>query len=154
MWKQWCRQWPVGLISLWRTNVMIRAEPWRSLGTAASSSPSLWVLQAPVPISSWVEVNPPAWGRTLWPWPPSCSPESIGRSACQCRPTAADASKLWRRLNGRTTSKLRFVPNTPKSNRPLKLWHIFFKRSLQICCKPCVFIVNQHIVSHIVRHRF
>lgn len=46
-----------------------------------------------------------------------------------------------------------------KSNRPLKLWHIVFKRSLQICFKPCVcedehIVVSQHIVSHIVRHLF
>lgn len=47
-------------------------------------------------------------GPPPWPSPPSSPPELTGPSACRCPPTAADASKLWRRRSGRTTSKLRY----------------------------------------------
>lgn len=50
----------------------------------------------------------PMQGPCPWPSPPSSLPEPTGLSVCRCPPTAADASRLWRRRSGRTTSKLRW----------------------------------------------
>uniref|UniRef100_A0A3B4GU65 protein-tyrosine-phosphatase n=2 Tax=Haplochromini TaxID=319058 RepID=A0A3B4GU65_9CICH len=51
-------------------------------------------------------------GPCPWPSPPSSLPEPTGLSVCRCPPTAADASRLWRRRSGRTTS------NAPGESAP------------------------------------